>query len=259
MTMKRTTRYLLRLDDLCPTWNRLRWDRVLEMVFAHGVRPILGVVPENEDPDLIRGPVDPEFWPRMRALQADGATIALHGYRHLSEQRGGGLLPLHKWTEFAGTPLEAQRHWIQMGMEKLRSEGLSPKLWIAPRHGLNDATLKALRMENIRVLSDGLAREPFQRGGVLWLPQQLWAPVAKGPGTWTLCLHPNTATDAEVDALEVFLCAHRDEFCSFSEVLELYPHAQSYNLWLALRQWCMLARIRVAKARKRRRTMSQRA
>ena len=37
---------------------------------------------ENHDPDLISEPSDPAFWQRIRARQAAGASIAMHGYRH---------------------------------------------------------------------------------------------------------------------------------------------------------------------------------
>lgn len=248
MSEKLPTRYLLRLDDLCSTWNRERWERVLALAAAHGVRPILGVLPDNRDPDLICGEVDAGFWPRVRELAAGGATIALHGYQHLAEQRGGGLLPLHEWTEFAGAPFAIQRRWITAGLAKLRGEGLQPELWIAPRHGQDRNTLRALSEAGINVVSDGFAPTPYRRGGLLWLPQQLWAPQEKGPGLWTILMHPNTATSAEICALEAFLTSHRHQFASFAEALALFP-AQRYGALNFVRDWLKVRRIRMARAR----------
>jgi predicted deacetylase len=251
MKSKKTTRYLLRLDDACPTWDGARWERVLGLAAQHGVRPILGVLPDNQDPDLIRGEEDAAFWPRMRALAAAGATMALHGYRHLAEHRGGGLLPLHEWTEFAGAPLDTQRAWIAAGLELLRAQGLEPELWIGPRHGQDRNTLRALREVGIGVVSDGFAPVPYRRAGAVWLPQQLWAAREKGPGLWTILIHPNTATDAEIDALAIFLGQHRAEFIDFHAALEQFPPAPHYSPFLRLVQWCTLTRIRVARARRR--------
>ena len=68
------------------------------------------------------------------------------------------------------------------GSKTLRTYGLNPKLWVAPRHGFDRNTLRALQQEGIGYLSDGFARIPFRRGGITWIPQQLWEPVRKSSG-----------------------------------------------------------------------------
>jgi hypothetical protein len=82
-----------------------------------------------------------------------------------------------------------------------------------------------LREEGIEVLSDGLARVPFQRSGVVWIPQQLWAPVHKKKGLWTICVHPNTVSDVQLAELRVFLCNHPDQFTSVDRVLNEFRSA----------------------------------
>ena len=216
--------YLLRFDDLCPTLDRGRWQRFLPLIAEFGIRPILAVVPENQDAKLEFAPPDPEFWAGMRALQDAGATIAMHGYRHLCSSRGKGLLPLHSKSEFAGVHAELQWQWIHSGLETLRSRGLNPKLWVAPRHGFDRNTLRALRREGIKVLSDGFARVPFTRGGLLWIPQQLWSPVDKRSGLWTVCIHPNSARSSDLEQLEAFLRGHAAQFTSVDRVVSEYPH-----------------------------------
>jgi predicted deacetylase len=171
--------YLLRFDDLCPTVSYPRWQRFLPLIEEFGLRPILAVIPDNQDRELILSPPDPEFWARMRAMEAAGATIALHGYRHLCQSQGKSLLPLHRHSEFAGVEEETQGEWIREGLGILRGQGLHPGIFVAPRHGFDQATLRALSQEGIQLLSDGFARLPFTRGGLTWIPQQLWAPVAK--------------------------------------------------------------------------------
>jgi len=222
--MQVTAQYLIRFDDLCPTALRPRWERFLSVMEEFGIQPILAVVPDNRDPDLQISSPDPEFWNRMRALEAAGATIGLHGYRHLAMSRGGGLIPLHRATEFAGVDEETQREWIHAGLEILRGHGLNPRIWVAPRHGFDAGTLRALRLEGIPVLSDGFARVPFVRGGVTWIPQQIWEPVEKSQGLWTICVHPNTADDALVERLRAFIRLHRAQFTSVERVLsEIRP------------------------------------
>jgi predicted deacetylase len=242
--------YLLRFDDLCPTVALGRWERFLTLIEEFGIRPILAIVPENRDRELNRSEPDPEFWARMRALQAAGATIALHGYRHLCRSKGKSMVPLHTHSEFAGVPLEPQREWICAGLNILRGEGLNPRVWVAPRHGFDLNTLQALRAEGIELLSDGLARVPFIRGGITWIPQQLWSPVAKSKGLWTICIHTNTARSSQVDQMRTFLRQHSAQFTSVDRVVaELTPGKLSTpeRLYEAFALW----RVRSSRARKK--------
>jgi len=212
-------RYLLRFDDLCPTMSKERFDRFMAIVERHSIHPILAVVPDNHDPQLIVDAPDPNFWNRMRALEAYGATIALHGYRHVCGSSGPSLLQRHPQTEFAGVPEDTQREWIRKGLEILRENKLRPRLFVAPRHGFDSVTLRALADEGLPFLSDGFASRPFTRGGVVWIPQQLWEPVQKPRGLWTVCLHANTATRRLEEKLESFLHEHAEQFTSFDEVI----------------------------------------
>jgi len=215
----KTAQYLLRFDDLCPTMSRGGLERFLPLIQEFSLQPILAIVPDNKDPDLIRDEADPEFWARMRVLETAGATIAVHGYQHICRSRGRGLIPLHRSTEFVGVSLDMQRWWVEQGLETLRAEGLKPAMWVAPRHGFDSNTLTALRGSGVRLLSDGFARVPFVRGGVTWIPQQLWAPVEKSKGLWTICIHTNTARESLPQQLREFLVRHAAQFTSVERVV----------------------------------------
>jgi predicted deacetylase len=216
--------YLLRFDDLCPTMAHDRWQRFLPLIEEFHLRPILAVIPDNQDTELNLSLPAPEFWARMQAMEAAGATIALHGLHHHCASRGKSLLPLHVYTEFSGVPEETQQQWLREGLAILRGHGLNPTIFVAPRHGFDYATLRALGKEGIQMLSDGFARVPFIRGGIAWIPQQLWRPVEKSKGLWTICVHSNTATAAQVADLRAFLSEHAAQFTSVERVLaELSP------------------------------------
>ncbi|MGA9669691.1 MAG: DUF2334 domain-containing protein [Terracidiphilus sp.] len=210
--------YLLRFDDLCPTMARERWERFLPLITEFGIRPILAVVPDNRDHELELSAPDPEFWAHMRAMEAAGAVIGLHGYTHLCMSRGRSLVPLSRKTEFAGVVEGTQQRWIHAGLAILRGHGLSPRIWVAPRHGFDRVTLHMLRDEGIELISDGFAPGPFKRDGLTWIPQQLWEPVEKPDGLWTICVHSNTAPDSLVEKLRVFLDQHAGQFTSVERV-----------------------------------------
>jgi predicted deacetylase len=105
----------LRFDDLCPTMDRARWQRFLPLIKRYSLRPILAVVPDNQDPELQRGPADPGFWAEMRGLEAAGAAIGIHGFQHVCMAEGRSLIPLYRTSEFAGATREAQQEWIRAG------------------------------------------------------------------------------------------------------------------------------------------------
>jgi hypothetical protein len=111
-------------------------------------------------------------------------------------------------------------------------------------------TLEALRLEGIELLSDGLARVPFVRGGITWLPQQLWSPVKKPKGLWTICLHTNTIRSSQADELREFLREHAAQFTSVNRVeAELKPGelTATERIYEICAQW----RVRTSRARKR--------
>jgi predicted deacetylase len=199
---------------------REKWARFLPLIERHGIKPILGIIPDNQDRKLNLSPPDANFWAQMRALESAGATIALHGYQHLCDSTGKSMLGLHRKSEFAGISRDMQRNWIQNGLRILREQGLKPTVWIAPRHGFDELTLSVLRGEGVHVLSDGFARMPFLRQGVTWIPQQLWSPVKKQKGLWTICIHPNTVGEKLVTQLDRFLQGNGAQFTSVERVLE---------------------------------------
>jgi predicted deacetylase len=225
-------RYLLRIDDLCPTVKREAWVQLAALIQEHSLRPILAVVPDNRDPELRVSAHDNSFWEQICAMQRAGAAIALHGYQHRAESRGRSLVPLHRKSEFAGVSALIQRTWIRSGLEMLRLHGLNPTLWAAPRHGFDGNTLNALSAEGISVLSDGFAREPFLRGGLTWIPQQIWGPVEKRTGLWTICLHANTMTAQQFDDLAAFVREHAAHFTSVNEAIAEFPPSR-----LVLVEW----------------------
>ena len=191
----------------------------------------------------------------MRAMEAAGATIALHGFRHICASNGRSLLPYGLPSEFAGVCEATQRDWTRSGLAVLRSQGLAPRLWVAPRHGFDRRTLRALRSQGFRSLSDGLARVPFTRGGLVWIPQQLWAPIEKAAGLWTICVHPNTAQAEDLQEMRAFLRLHAAQFTSVDRVLEeLRPSRLGpvETIYASLADW----RMRLARARKRLHTRS---
>ncbi len=187
-------RYLIRIDDVHPRMDREKLVAYIALMARYGVRPLLGVIPDNRDETLVHGAAWPDFWETVAAWQRAGMVdIALHGLRHALHPAAPGLVGARygvpNRTEFAGLPLAAQRAMLAEGMAILEGHGLTPGLFMAPAHSLDRNTVKALVEVGLNVVTDGIALYPFRRHGVTWVPQQLWEPVRYPFGVFTVCLH----------------------------------------------------------------------
>ena len=77
------TGFLFRLDDIAPN---MRWDmmhKVKKLFNTYDIKPILGVIPKNEDKELKTYPMCTfNFWNEMKNLKNQEWEIAMHGYEH---------------------------------------------------------------------------------------------------------------------------------------------------------------------------------
>lgn len=214
--------YLIRLDDACPMMDYKKWQRIEDLLDRYGIRPMVGIIPANNDSDTMIDAYDPSFWAKAKAWESKGWCVALHGYSHVCDSNGGmnGLNPMWERSEFAGIPLDEQRKRIRQGYAIMQEHGIRPRYFFAPSHTFDENTLEALRLEtDIRVISDTIGRYPYRRGDFVFIPQIVGHAV-KMPlsGVYTFCFHPNTMTDTAFAKLESFLQKNVVQFVAFSEI-----------------------------------------
>ena len=229
-------RFVIRLDDICPTMDHAKFDRARAHFRAAGVRPIIGVVPDNRDPDLQIEPADSAFWERMRTLRAEGWTISQHGHRHRIHTDDRGLLGITPRSEFAGRRFEAQRDDLAEGQAILAGEGIATDVFMAPFHSFDRATLAALKSVGFSTLTDGYGIVPWREDGLKFVPQLFERPVHFGIGIYTMCLHLNNMTEKQIDALGEFVRANAPRMIGFDDALaRVWPAAVVRPLGLSLR------------------------
>jgi predicted deacetylase len=206
------TMYLFRIDDITPgmDWNRF-WA-LMQLFQRHAVKPLLGVVPDNRDPNLERCSRYPRFWETLRGLvESDAVDIAQHGYQHTLVHRpnasilGPSVGIRKEVSEFAGDPFYDQEFRIREGRRILQQHGISTSYWMAPNHSYDPTTLRALRHNGFTAVSDGVALFPFEHDGLVFVPQTSWRPRWMPLGVHTICLHTNEITPHHVKELRVFL------------------------------------------------------
>lgn len=209
----------MRLDDACPTMDWERWERITALLDAYNIKPIVGVIPDNQDPAFHINPPRPDFWTVISRWHEKGWAIGLHGYQHLYTTEEGGLVPINRKSEFAGLPLDNQREKIRNAWQIFQAHQLQPAVWIAPGHSFDTNTLLALGYETeIKIISDGIAFGCFKSEGFYWIPQQLWRFHKMPFGTYTICLHPNKMNDEAFLTLERNLDRYNRLFISLSDI-----------------------------------------
>jgi predicted deacetylase len=213
-------KYLIRMDDACPTMDRSKWSKVEAILDNYYVKPLVAIIPNNQDATLMPDAYDENFWDKARAWQHKGWGIALHGFNHVYSSESSGILSLNKFSEFSGLSYEAQADKITSGLKLLKAQNLQPKIWIAPGHTFDSTTLQVLRdKSDIRIISDGHSYRSWIENEFVWIPQQVATPKAFPFGTWTFCLHPNTMTDDQILELENFLKNNKHNILSYQDVL----------------------------------------
>lgn len=213
-------KYLIRMDDACPTMHSERWTRLERILDAHNICPVVAVVPDNKDPELIVEGPDPAFWDKVRNWQTKGWTIAMHGETHLMRPTAAEqILPFYKRSEFSGLSLEEQCEKLKRAQAIFNRELISVETWIAPAHCFDWVTLDALKSSTtVKTISDSIATQVYFKEGFYWVPQQLWRFRKLPFGLWTICLHPNRMDDAAFERFERDVEAYSASIWSFSDI-----------------------------------------
>lgn len=193
---------------------------VEEILLEFCVKPIVAVVPDNQDAALQVGEENKNFWEEVRSWQARCWTIGLHGYQHLYVTQDAGLLGINEFSEFSGLPYAEQLRKVEHALDIFRREQVKADVFVAPGHSFDETTLKVLSELGIRNLSDGhFLYSHVDSLGMTWIPQQLWRFRRMPLGVWTICLHINRWIQQDVDRFRSDLDDFRDALTDVASVL----------------------------------------
>ena len=172
------------IHDVSPAWER-EVDVALDMAHEAGVRPALLVVPDYHGRAPL--PDHPAYVDRLRALEADGHEIYLHGYYHrartweeatqtagdeghsqpgAARRRGGVADRLrHAFAqkvvsaseaEFSDVSPDEARRRLDDGERMLRDAGLTIRGFVAPAWSMPGWVLSLLADRGYRFTEDHL-------------------------------------------------------------------------------------------------------
>ena len=235
-------KYLFRLDDACEQMNLSKWQSIEAIFNKYEIKPIVAVIPENKDQNLIHQDRIPDFWNLVRNWEKNGWTIGMHGYQHVFHKisKSQSIIPYYDRSEFSGLSLEIQKNKIKQCLNIFLSNKINPTVWVAPAHSFDAVTLKAISEEtDIKIISDAISLYPFCRDGLYFIPQQLWNIKWKLFGIWTVCLHPNNMSEQDIKDLDQKLMATKmqQKTISVSDIPLFYKEESIFDEVFSIVYW----------------------
>lgn len=215
----------VRLDDITEDMDWEKFLRFKELLSEYGIKPLLGVIPENLD-DSIKGsdkgkPED--FWAYLKELSNEGYVLSQHGTYHIYTTTSGGLFPLNKQSEFAGKSYELQYGLLEEGKNILLEHGIETDIFMAPSHSYDRKTLKALKELGFTAITDGFGYAPYTYYGIDFYPISFKRGdtlKSTKEGYSTLVFHTNTMKDKDFESFERILRDNKEKFISYGDYLE---------------------------------------
>jgi len=225
-------KFIFRIDDVCPEMDWKNFKGLMKIFDKYNVKPLLAVIPDNRDEKLKKNSPNPNFWPKIKNLINAGYVVGMHGYQHKYETKNGGLLKISKRSEFAGLPYGIQFEKIKKGKEFLKKKGLKTDIFIAPGHSFDKNTIKALRKTGFKYISDGISLWPFEKYGIIWIPQ-ISGKIRKLPfGIITFCLHPNNFTSEDFLRIENFIKEKQRNIVDFNWVIRWFRGQKKFKRFI---------------------------
>ena len=170
---KTNTGILIRFDDIAPNMNWEMMDRCQDLLNNFNIRPVLGVIPDNKDNELLNFPKRDNFWQIVKKWDSNGWSIAMHGYNHLydKETNKKDYFNYGGKSEFYGHSYEEQLLKIRKGLEIFKINGIKVDTFFAPNHTYDENTFKALKNSGIFKIIDGYGLMPYTINNIKFIPQ----------------------------------------------------------------------------------------
>ena len=194
---KITSKYtglLLRMDDISENMNWSLMDKCEKLFDKYKIKPLLGIIPINKDPELLKYPYNSKFWERVTDWNNKGWEITMHGFNHLYTQKSNNKKDIFNYggnSEFYGLKYSEQLSKIQSGLSEFSKRNIKVRSFFAPNHIYDNNTLKALKESGIKIIIDGYGLFPYFKDQILFVPQLFYKEIILPFGIQTTQMHIN--------------------------------------------------------------------
>ena len=222
---------LIRFDDIAENMNWHLMDRCEKLFDKYKIKPVLGVIPNNQDLELKSYPRKENFWQIVKSWQLKGWEISMHGYNHLyhKDTNKNDYFKYGGKSEFFGDTLENQISKIRKGLEIFKKNGINIRCFFT-NHTYDKNTFEALKKLGIYEVIDGYGFKPYHEKGIKFIPQLFYKPILLPFGLQTTQIHLNYMDEKEFNKFQNLIEKNHKKIISYDEALNLLTDNLSNKL-----------------------------
>jgi len=221
--IKKYTKLLIRIDDVAENMNWNYMDKCEKLFDKLNIKPLVGIIPLNEDPEFSKFPKNENFWNRVENWQKKGWEITMHGCNHLYTQKSDkkDIFNYGGNSEFYGLDYSIQLKKIKTGLEEFKKRNIYIRSFFAPNHIYDQNTLKALKNSKIRIVIDGYGLFPFYKNEILFIPQLFYKEIILPFGIQSTQIHLNEWDDKYFEKFTNFIVEKNEKITDLNYILSI--------------------------------------
>ena len=232
---KITSKYtglLIRMDDISENMNWASMDKCEKLFDKFKIKPLLGIIPINKDPELLKFPKNDRFWERVESWKNKGWEISMHGCNHLYTQKSdkNDIFNYGGNSEFYGLDYSMQLNKIKTGLEEFKKRKIKVRSFFAPNHIYDSNTLKALKDSDIKIIIDGYGLFPYYKNEILFIPQLFYKEIFLPFGIQSTQMHINEWNDEAYNNFEIFVKKNYSKILNLNNIIEVTKPNSLQNL-----------------------------
>ena len=229
----KNTGLLIRLDDISENMNWHLMEKCETLFIRYNLKPVIGVISNNKDQELLSLPRNEKFWEKVRYWQSIGWEIAMHGYNHkyTNDTNKKDFFNYGGRSEFFGEPLEKQVLKIKKSLEIFKQNKINVRCFFAPNHTYDLNTFEALKISGINQVIDGYGFLPYSKFGIKFIPQLFYNIKFIPFGIQSTQIHLNTWNESDFLNFEKFICANKKKIIQYDYALSRLNNS-FYNFFI---------------------------
>jgi len=219
--LKKNKGLLLRFDDIAPNMNWALMDKCEVLFLKYNIKPVLGVVPDNQDEELLSFPFRNNFWDKIKKWQTYGWEVAIHGYNHkyTTDTKKKDYFNYGGKSEFFGHTLGEQISKIKKSIDILKKNDVEARCFFAPNHTYDLNTFEALKINGIKQVIDGYGLFPYDKFGIKFIPQLFYKNFMLPYGIQSTQIHLNNWSVKDYNEFETFIKKNHNKIISYDQAL----------------------------------------
>ena len=218
---KKLSGLLIRFDDISENMKWSFMERCEVLFDKYKIKPVLGVIPDNQDTELKRYPKKENFWKKVKDWENKGWTIAMHGYSHVYDRETNkkDFFGYGGKSEFFGHTLEEQKNRLKKGLEIFQKNNIKIKTFFAPNHTYDEITFIALKQVGINEIIDGYGVYPYTFNEIKFIPQLFYKTVMLPIGVQSTQLHINYWNEQDYEKFEKFIINNHKKILAYNDAI----------------------------------------